>query len=42
MRLMNNLERETFSIEHIIQAYRLRWQIELLFKEMKSYANLRS
>ena len=40
VRLMSNLDRESFSTEDIIQAYRLRWQIELLFKELKSYANL--
>lgn len=40
MRLMSNLDRESFSEQDIITAYRLRWQIELLFKELKSYANL--
>lgn len=38
--LLTNLERTEFSIEQILAAYRLRWQIELLFKEWKSYANL--
>ena len=38
--LVTNLARETFSVEHISDAYRLRWQIELLFKEWKSHANL--
>lgn len=38
--LLTNLAREEFSIEHILDAYRLRWQIELLFKEWKSYSNL--
>lgn len=40
VRLLTNLDHESFSAEHILQAYRLRWQIELLFKELKSYANL--
>ncbi len=31
-----------FSAEAIGQLYRLRWQIELLFKDWKSYANLRA
>ena len=38
--LVTNLPREEFSISDIIDGYRLRWQIELLFKEWKSYANL--
>lgn len=40
--LTTNLPRETFSPEHIIDAYRLRWQIELMFKEWKSFANLKT
>jgi hypothetical protein len=40
MRLLCNLSREFFRAEAILDAYRLRWQIELLFKEFKSYANL--
>lgn len=40
VRLMTNLGRELFSTDDILQAYRLRWQVELLFKELKSYANL--
>jgi len=40
--LTTNLPRDTFSPEHIIEAYRLRWQIELMFKEWKSFANLRT
>lgn len=38
--LVTNLPREDFSLEHVCDAYRLRWQVELLFKEWKSYANL--
>lgn len=38
--LVTNLEREAFTPEHVSDAYRLRWQVELLFKEWKSYANL--
>lgn len=40
VRMMTNLCRDEFSKDDILQAYRLRWQIELLFKELKSYANL--
>ena len=35
-----NLERRTFRIDDVGTLYRLRWQIELLFKEYKSHANL--
>ena len=38
--LMTNLPRDEFSVQQVMDAYRLRWQIELLFKEWKSYANL--
>ena len=38
--LVTNLEREAFTVQHISDGYRLRWQVELLFKEWKSYANL--
>lgn len=38
--LHTNLPRETFTINDVGSLYRLRWQIELLFKEWKSYANL--
>ena len=40
--LVTNLARERYSAEQITLAYRLRWQVELLFKEWKSYANLRA
>jgi hypothetical protein len=38
--LLTNLARDEFSLEQILDAYRLRWQIELLFKDWKSYSNL--
>lgn len=38
--LHTNLERAEFSALEIGSLYRLRWQIELLFKECKSHANL--
>jgi hypothetical protein len=40
--LATNLPRSRYCPAKIIDAYRLRWQIELLFKEWKSYANLKS
>lgn len=36
-----NLSREKFNAEAVMKLYSLRWQIELLFKEWKSYCNLR-
>ena len=38
--LVTNLDPELFTPAHISDAYRLRWQIELLFKEWKSFASL--
>lgn len=38
---LTNLSRETFSGEDVMKLYRARWQIELLFKEWKSYNNLK-
>lgn len=38
--LHTNLSREAFSAYDVGQLYRLRWQVELLFKEWKSHANL--
>lgn len=38
--LATSLSREMFSMEQVCDAYRLRWQVELMFKEWKSYANL--
>ena len=39
-RLCTNLPRTPFSTGLIARLYRFRWQIELCFKEWKSYANL--
>ena len=38
--LCNLLDTQRFDAETISQLYRLRWQIELVFKEWKSHANL--
>lgn len=38
--LLTNLPRADFTLAQVCDAYRLRWQVELLFKEWKSYANL--
>lgn len=38
--LITNLPRERYTSERVMDVYRLRWQVELLFKEWKSYANL--
>lgn len=39
-RLCTNLARTPFSTDLVARLYRFRWQIELCFKEWKSYANL--
>jgi hypothetical protein len=39
-RLCTNLARTRFSFEMTAKLYRFRWQVELCFKEWKSYANL--
>jgi hypothetical protein len=39
-RLATNLGRSAFSAALVGKLYRFRWQIELVFKEWKSYANL--
>jgi hypothetical protein len=41
MRVLTNVGLERLSKSQVLLAYRLRWQIELFFKELKSYANLR-
>lgn len=41
MRLATNLRRRDFRAKAVRCLYRLRWQVELLFKEWKSYANLK-
>ncbi len=38
--LFTNLSRKDFPFEDVYNVYRLRWQIELVFKEWKSYAGL--
>ena len=38
--LVTNVPRRIFTARQVAEVYRLRWQIELLFKEWKSYANL--
>jgi hypothetical protein len=40
-RLCTNLPREDVPPALVAKLYRFRWQVELLFKEWKSYANLR-
>ena len=40
MFLLTNLDRNIFDAEAVRALYSLRWQVELLFKEWKSYANL--
>ena len=39
--LVTNLPRSSVPATDIVGLYRLRWQIELLFKELKSYCNLK-
>ncbi len=39
-RLATNLGRDRFSLPFVGKLYRFRWQVELCFKEWKSYANL--
>jgi hypothetical protein len=38
--LLTNLPASRYPLEMICRAYKWRWQVELLFKEWKSYANL--
>lgn len=40
--LHTNLPRSEFRISEIVNLYRYRWQIEIFFKECKSYANLKA
>lgn len=39
-RMQTTLPRESAGVKELINLYRLRWQIEIVFKEMKSYSNL--
>ena len=36
--IVTNLCRGSFSMDDVFKVYRLRWQVELFFKEIKSYA----
>ena len=38
--LLTNLASRRYPLDTICRAYKWRWQVELLFKEWKSYANL--
>src|SRR2546421_726726 len=38
--LLTNLPAQRYGLDMIYRAYKWRWQVELLFKEWKSYANL--
>jgi Transposase DDE domain len=38
--LLTNLPAKRYCLDTIFRAYKWRWQVELLFKEWKSYANL--
>jgi hypothetical protein len=38
--LLTNLPQDRYTLSMICLAYKLRWQVELLFKEWKSYNNL--
>jgi hypothetical protein len=40
--LITNLKREQFSAKKVCELYGLRWQIELFFKELKSYSGLKT
>lgn len=40
--IVTNLDRSRYSADTVVRLYQLRWQIELLFKEYKSYAQLRA
>jgi Transposase DDE domain len=38
--LLTNLPKSRYNIKKICLGYKIRWQVELIFKEWKSYANL--
>jgi hypothetical protein len=38
--LLTNLPKDKYTIKIVCLGYKLRWQVELLFKEWKSYTNL--
>jgi len=37
---VTNIEKQTWSSEKILKAYRIRWHIEIIFKGWKSYLNI--
>jgi len=39
---MTNLPRQHWSAEQVMSLYRCRWQVELLFKELKSHNRLKA
>jgi len=39
--LLTNLPKDQFKTDDVLRLYRLRWQIELAFKDWKSYSSLR-
>src|SRR5687768_16284877 len=38
--LLTNLPQDRYTLRMICLGYKLRWQVELLFKEWKSYTNV--
>jgi Transposase DDE domain len=40
--LLTNLDQSRYPMEKVCLGYKLRWQVELLFKEWKSHSNLHS
>jgi hypothetical protein len=39
--LLTNLNEEQFNFDQLLDIYAIRWQIELFFKELKSWSNLK-
>ncbi len=38
--LITSLDRETASVERLVEVYKLRWRVEIIFKSLKSYTPL--